>query len=440
MPEHDYQQRDDELPAEQVVNSYPDKRYIMSHEDMGVDLQPIIHQVGGNSSMLQYDETTVCKKLLPHEHNFYTHITSELRQFTPNYKGIIDVQWIQDKHGHIKLLGCPLTAKEDTWEWPTECESTDDKLTSRETILWENNNSTTRYSARLLRGVIEVRTTGKGGNFETKDPTSPTIEGDVYNVNPWTLRCYGKQLTCMRKNAHDRFKFILLENVVSRYKHPCILDLKMGTRQYNEDTSEAKKQNYKLKCPGSTSAKLGTRLGGMQAYQVDAGKYICHNKFHGWSLTCDQFKEVLKQFIHNGHRLRTELLKSIIHKLQNLKEIIQNHNAYRFYACSVLLLYEGKDYRDTDTCRHPNSSGKSNIAQQWKSHENNIRFIDGPCDNDSEIEFESENGNVDVRIIDFEHVTRAGMQRDQDSGPDAGCLLGLANLIDIFKEIQQSSD
>ncbi|XP_040547572.1 inositol hexakisphosphate kinase 3 [Gallus gallus] len=386
-------------------------------------LEPFVHQVGGHMSMMKYDEHTVCKPLVSQELSFYESLPLAMRQFTPQYKGVVSVHLKKDSFGNLTLLASPSLQPEgcgrldntssDIWhkyKWAASASSSTELVKRCHTQL-------TKTFKDSCPGRMRLRTDLQYCTDSLLEDANRN-QTEKNSSNPWGLHCHRQHLNRMssKYNENKLHQFLLLENVVSKYNYPCILDLKMGTRQHGDDASEEKKARHIKKCEQSTSASLGVRVCGMQVYQADAGHFLCKDKYYGRKLSPEGFRQTLQQFLCNGNHLRTDVLEPIILKLKALLSVIKKQSSYRFYSSSLLIIYDGLEHKE----------GTAPLDNHLQGH-----FQKTNCT--------TSHSRVDVRMIDFAHTTFKGSKCNHTTydGPDHGYIFGLENLIKILQNISE---
>uniref|UniRef100_A0A914ICJ2 Kinase n=1 Tax=Globodera rostochiensis TaxID=31243 RepID=A0A914ICJ2_GLORO len=334
------------------------------------------HQVGGHFGLLSISGH-VCKPYNHREFEFYSQMDARLSTFTAKLCSKIKVQCLNQNVEDGTLLmsteqtiNCHRQSTENASDEPIVCSSTPTIFAAPLT----KANGRKKYSMtfRVKSGRVEAEKS--------------------LTANHWAGQCQSKIVQKLLK-GHDR-SFIILEDLVSKYSRPCVIDLKMGTRQYGDDASAQKRLTQTQKCRQSTSSKIGVRLVGMQLFDRDAGEYVFVNKYEGRRMDGTQFHNSLLHFFKVAGKSRT---RRLIEELLRLRKVLLKAEGFRFFSSSLLIGFDGE---------HKNKLDEEDIA---------------------------------VKMIDFAHSTFNGFLDDQPySGTDEGYLLGMDSLLRILTIFQKN--
>ncbi|EMR11282.1 hypothetical protein PNEG_00310 [Pneumocystis murina B123] len=219
---------------------------------------------------------------------------------------------------------------------------------------------------------------------------------------------------------------IVLENLCYPFVRPCTIDVKLGSRLWDDDVSPEKRKRLEEVSKHTTSGCLGFRVSAMRIWNVNEATYQSYSKEWGKSLTASTISEGLNKFLSavEAKEQRLRIVSEWINSLTQIQEVLSKVEV-RMYSSSLLFIYEG----DPEVLMQ--RIKQLDVAKQ------NIEELD--------IETQSSNNSTDsinsekncniphisvCRLIDFAHAHWVVGQ-----GSDENVLHGIASLKTILMKI-----
>ena len=320
-------------------------------ERLRPSLQMYRNQVAGHSPLF-WHSGTICKPLIPAEYTFYAQLEEQMPAFmpyVPKFYGLLDLEQLTEEMASSLLTettgssGNHQSASNSTdrqrsgsGDTGTDTESSEGQSTLAASSVADGQRKQSTGEDNVDSNPAKFPSLSPPPASSESSMTANSSAGRLYNK--WAIKCQ------LRKpgNSKARIQYIVLEDLTYAYAKPCILDLKLGTRQHSDTEPPSKIASKTARCLHTTSHSLGLRLCGMQVYHPAADMYQFRDKYWGRGLDVAGFKRAMRDYFWDGERIVEEVVHAFVARMEKMRRAVMLWTkGRRFYSSSLLLVYEG---------------------------------------------------------------------------------------------------
>lgn len=180
-----------------------------------------------------------------------------------------------------------------------------------------------------------------------------------------------------------------------------------------------------------------------QVWKPPEERYVFQDKYYGRKVTTPQFPSALSSFIHDGNKLLYYHIPVILDKLCRLAADVRKLTRWRFYAASLLFIYDGDPEVQREYATRRNQAPRTGYNSldrdgQLEPGELNIRLIDfAHCTTGDDFLPPLQPGEEDTSTKNINNdpdaLPRARFPPIHADEPDVGFLLGLQSICNSLK-------